>query len=224
MAKRAPAPPSNSAKELIELVSRACLIAKDGAFNVRDYIENSSSIAFVAVKQCEKELDDIERAIDQRLPSAITEVTELEARQLLACLKFITDLERIGDLLLSVAHGIHQLTSSLTRADATLFMEMADTLQKMLEHVYKGFTARDVEQAKLILRADSEIDRACHQIFRRHFAVIGTNGTSDSSRILFIAQAFERAGDHAKNLGEEIVHLVRGQSLRHASRARLKTD
>jgi phosphate transport system protein len=228
MVKRAHQPKSAatsaSTKELTDLISRACLIAKDAAFNVLDYIENSSSIAFVAVQQCEKELDEIERDIDQLLPSAIAQVTEPEARQLLACLKFITDLERIGDLLSSAAHGFHQLTSSLAREDASLFMEMSRTLQKMLEEVHQGFVSRDVSAAKLVLRTDSEIDRACHKVFRRHFAVIGTNGTSDSSRILFIAQAFERAGDHAKNLGEEIIHLVQGQSLRHASRARLKSD
>ncbi|HVO60955.1 MAG TPA: PhoU domain-containing protein [Terriglobales bacterium] len=215
---------SASTQELTEMISRACLIAKDAAFNVEDYIEKSASIAFVAVKQCEKELDDIEHEIDQQLPSAITEVTEPEARQLLACLKFITDLERIGDLLSSVANGVHQLTSPLRREDAALFIEMSQTLQIMLEQVHKGFMKRDVDAAKLVLRTDSEIDRACHKVFRRHFAVIGTNGTSDSSRILFIAQAFERAGDHAKNLAEEIIHLVRGQSLRHASLARLKSD
>ena len=217
-------PKSVSAIRLTEMISRACLIAKDAAFNVQDYIENSSNIAFVAVRQCEKELDQIEREIDQLLPSAITEVSEPEARQLLACLKFITDLERIGDLLSSAANGLHELTRSLAREDAALFTEMSHTLQQMLEEVHRGFISRDVNAAKLVLRTDSEIDRACHKVFRRHFAVIGTNGTSDSSRILFIAQAFERAGDHAKNLGEEIIHLVRGQSLRHASRARLQSD
>lgn len=217
-------PKSVSAIRLTEMISRACLIAKDAAFNVQDYIENSSNIAFVAVRQCEKELDQIEREIDQLLPSAITEVSEPEARQLLACLKFITDLERIGDLLSSAANGLHELTRSLAREDAALFTEMSHTLQQMLEEVHRGFVSRDVSAAKLVLRTDSEIDRACHKVFRRHFAVIGTNGTSDSSRILFIAQAFERAGDHAKNLGEEIIHLVRGQSLRHASRARLQSD
>lgn len=217
-------PISQSTKELTEMISRACLVAKDAAFNVEDYIENSSNLAFVAVKQCEKELDEIEREIDQSLPAAITEVTEPEARQLLACLKFITDLERIGDLLSSVAHGVHRLTSALAREDAALFIKMSKTLQKMLEEAHKGFAHRDVEAAKRVMQSDSEVDRACHSIFRRHFSVVGTNGSSNSSRILFIGQAFERAGDHAKNLGEEIIHLAQGQSLRHASRTRLRSD
>lgn len=221
--RRKTTPSGTSNNALTEMISRACLIAKDAAFNLRDYIENSSSLALVAVKQCEKELDDIERDIDQQLPSAMTEVTEPEARQLLACLKFITDLERIGDLLSSAANGIHQLTSPLGREDAALFIDMSSNLEKMLEAAHNGFVKRDVEAAQIVLRTDSELDRACHKIFRHHFTSMGANG-SDSGRILFIAQAVERAGDHAKNLGEEVIHLVRGQSLRHASRTRLKSD
>lgn len=222
--KRTRQPKQNATKTLTDMVARACLIAKDGAFNVEDYVENSSALAFMAVKQCEKELDEIERNIDQMLPAAITAVAEPEARQLLACLKFITDLERIGDLLASAAHGIHQLTSDLAAQDVELFKEMSQTLVRMLDDVHNGFVAKDVEPAKRVLKNDSDLDQACQRLFRRHFAVIGTSGTSDSGRILFIAQALERAGDHAKNLAEEIIHLVRGQSLRHTSRGRLKSD
>lgn len=206
------------------MVSRACLVARDAAFNVTDYISNSSRMAFVAVKQCEKELDDIERDIDELLPSAITDVTEPEARQLLACLRFITDLERIGDLLSSVAHGIDQLSFPLPQEDAQHFLEMSDTLQKMLEDVHKGFVDSDIEPAESVLRNDTKVDHACHELFRRHLQLSGKKITSDSTRLLFVAQAFERAGDHAKNLAEEVIHLVRGHTLKHASRTRLRSD
>src|SRR5579862_889226 len=91
-----------STRALTQLVLQACLVAKDAAFNLRDFIENASNMAFLAVKDCEKELDRMERRIDEEITSAITEVSESEARQLLACLKFIIDLERIGDLAWSV--------------------------------------------------------------------------------------------------------------------------
>ena len=107
----------DSTRELTEMIQRACLVAKDAVFNVEDYIGHSSSLAYVAVKQCEKELDDIERDIDESLPAAITEVTETEARQLLACLKFITDLERIGDLMWSVAQRVQQISGRLPGQD-----------------------------------------------------------------------------------------------------------
>ena len=82
---------------------KACLIARDAAFNVRDLLTQSSRMAFLAIKDCEKELDQIERQIDERLPAAITRVNEARARQLLSSLKSTTDLERIGDLVMSVA-------------------------------------------------------------------------------------------------------------------------
>ena len=63
-----------------------------------------------------------------------------------------------------------------------------------------------------------------HAIFRRHLQSISRKRDSDSFKILLIAQAFERAGDHAKNLAEEVVHLVRGHTFRHSSRARLRSE
>jgi phosphate transport system protein len=211
-------------KEMTQLAQRACLIAKDSAFNVRDYIENSSNIAYVAVKQCEKELDDIEREIDEGLPAAITEVTEAQARQLLACLKFIIDLERIGDLLWSGAQRIQDLSSALPKEDMRVLLEMTGILLRMLEHIYNGFMALEVEPAEAVLQTDSDIDQACHAIFRRHLQNVARRRNTDSFKILLIAQAFERAGDHAKNLAEEVVHLVRGHSFRHSSRARLRSE
>src|ERR1700719_721542 len=101
---KSPAEPRlRGADDLARLALKACLIARDAAFNVRDLLTNSSRMAFLAIKDCEKELDLIERQIDERLPAAITKVNEARARQLLASLKCITDLERIGDLVMSVA-------------------------------------------------------------------------------------------------------------------------
>jgi len=213
----------DSTKDLIETISRACLVAKDAAFNLGDYIANSSRIAFVAVQQCEKELDDIERQVDQELPAAISEVEEPQARELLACLKFITDLERIGDLLCSAGNGIHRLSTPLPKEDNRQFQAMCETLQKMLEEVYQGFVNLDVGPAESALRTDSDMDQACHRVFRRYL-VPQKKAHPESTRILFIAQALERAGDHSKNLAEEVIHLVRGQTLRHASRTRRRQD
>src|ERR1700733_7398693 len=158
----------DSTKELTNLVQQGCLVAKDAAFNCRDLIENASNMAFLAVKDCEKELDRMERRIDEEITAAITEVTEAEARELLACLKFIIDLERIGDLTYSVAQRLQNLTVRLLRDDARAPNAMADVLEKMLEAVHRGFLERDLEPAAWVLQADSQIDRACQTVFRRH--------------------------------------------------------
>src|ERR1700681_2639081 len=122
-----------STKELTDLIRQACLVAKDGASNAGEFIRDSSKMAFLAVKDCEKELDRIERQVDEKITSAITEVTEPEARELLACLKFITDLERIGDLTWSVTKRLQAVTTRLQADDKRDLLAMSGTLQTMLE-------------------------------------------------------------------------------------------
>ena len=71
---------------LTDLALRACLVASDAAFNVKDFLANGSRMALLAVRDCEKELDRIESEIDERLPVAIADVSEPEARDIAAYL------------------------------------------------------------------------------------------------------------------------------------------
>lgn len=234
--------------ELTALVLRACLIARDAVFNVRDLLADGSRLAFLAIKDCEKELDQIERKIDEQLPGAITRVGEAKARELLACLKFITDLERIGDLAYSAVMQIESRREKLPVADSQALIKMAALLCEMLEQVHQGFLTRNLAHAQNVLRSDPEVDRLCHELFQRHLAapnIAGTDTRGSNSAassaggpsaaasgkarshvraaqqnfdILLAAQALERIGDHAKNLAEEIYGLAEGRSLRHNAR------
>lgn len=207
--------------ELTELATRACLVASDAAFNTRDFLANASRMAFLAVRDCEKELDRIEQQIDQELPSAITQVTEPEARELLACLRFSTDLERIGDLLWGVAQRAHNLQRQLPKADGQSLLQMLDVLQKMLQQVKAGFTDRDLQPAHDVLRADREIDRIYKTLFLRHVRNVAEDVKHSADTVL-MAQALERAGDHATNLAEELFRLIEGRSLRHVPKRQFK--
>jgi phosphate transport system protein len=209
----------SSPDELTALVLHACLIARDAVFNVRDSLSTGSRLAFLAIKDCEKELDQIERKIDEQLPGAITRVGEAKARELLACLKFITDLERIGDLAYSAVMQLQSRREKLPEADSRALIEMASLLNEMLEQVHQGFLTRDLAYAQKVLRSDPEVDRLCHALFQRHLAQPSSSKTGTAGPqnfdILLAAQALERIGDHAKNLAEEIYGLAEGRSLRH---------
>jgi phosphate transport system protein len=209
-----------STKELTDLIRQACLVAKDSASNTSEFVGNSSKMAFLAVKDCEKELDRIERKVDEKITSAITDVTEAEARELLGCLKFITDLERIGDLTWSAVKRLQLVTSRLLAFDRRDLLAMSATLQNMLERIHEGFVKREIEPANWVLQTDSKIDEACHAMFRRHLESTDRRPREYSTNLLLVAQAFERAGDHAKNLAEELLHLVEGRSVRHESKRR----
>jgi phosphate transport system protein len=207
---------SGGVDELSGLALKACLVARDAAFNVRDLVTNSSRMAFLAIKDCEKELDLIERHIDERLPAAITRVNEARARQLLSSLKCTTDLERIGDLVMSVALRVQARTTKIPVADVRQLVEMSSVLREMLELIHKGFSTLDLECARRVLQMDKEIDRVCHSVFQKHLAENVAQGDLSGFEVLLMAQALERAGDHATNLAEELYSLIEGRSLRHA--------
>lgn len=207
---------------LSQLALRGCLVAIDSAFNLQEFLQNSSHMAFLAIKDCEKDLDRMERQIDEQLPTAITEVTEPEARELLACLKFITDLERIGDLILWVAHRVQELQLKLPQKDTEQLIAMAGIVHKMLQQVHQGFEERDFDRARSVLVVDSDIDQIYRSLFRRHFQKTPEKHIQRSTDVLLMAQALERAGDHAKNLAEELYHLIEGHSMRHLPKKKLR--
>jgi len=204
-----------STDDLARLTLKACMIARDAAFNVRDLLMNSSRMAFLAIKDCEKELDLIERQIDESLPVAITRVNEARARQLLSTLKSTTDLERIGDLVMSVALRVQARTAKIPGSDVRQLVEMSSVLRDMLDLIHKGFSTLDLECARKVLQMDKEIDRVCHALFQKHLAATVPQGDSSGFEILLMAQALERAGDHTTNLAEDLYSLIEGRSLRH---------
>ena len=209
-------PRLGSADDLARLALKACLIARDAAFNVRDLLTHSSRMAFLAIKDCEKELDLIERQIDERLPAAITRVNEARARQLLSSLKSTTDLERIGDLVMSVAMRVQSRTARVAASDVRQLVEMSSVLREMLDLIHKGFSTLDLECARKVLQMDREIDRVCHALFQKHLTETVAQGDSSHFEVLLMAQALERAGDHTTNLAEDLYSLIEGRSLRHA--------
>jgi phosphate transport system protein len=206
---------SEPTTQLGQVALEGCLVAKDAAFNLRDYISSGSNMAYLTLRDCEKELDRMERRIDNDITTAITGVDEEEARELLACLKFIIDLERIGDLTWSITLRLQKLPSRLSKEDSRDLLAMAEVLEKMLQTVYDGYMNRELKASAWVLHADGKIDDLCHGIFHRHLEILDRRSRDYSVTLLFIAQAFERAGDHAKNLGEELFHLVEGRTMRH---------
>jgi phosphate transport system protein len=213
---------SGSLDDLARTALKACLIARDAAFNMRDLLTHSSRMAFLAIKDCEKELDIIERYIDERLPAAITRVNEARARQLLTSLKCTTDLERIGDLMMSVAMRVQARTTKMAASDVRQLVEMSAILREMLDLVYRGFVDLDLECARKVLQMDKDIDRVCHALFQKHLTEQASDN-NPSFDVILMAQALERAGDHTTNLAEDLYSLIEGRSLRHAPKKRAAT-
>jgi phosphate transport system protein len=204
-----------SHEHLVKRTVQACHVAKEAAAAAAEGIATGSSTLLNSIRQREKELDTLDMEIDDGVTNAITQVTGTKARELLACMKFMIGLERIGDLLLSFVNSAQAAGGRLDPQDIRELTQMATLLEKMLTDVGESFSARDVKKAVDVLRADAEMDRLRNLIFMRHIENPERAERQASLQVIFMTQSLERAGDHAKNLAEEVCHFVSGHTVRH---------
>jgi phosphate transport system protein len=200
---------------LVRRTVQACEIASEAAAIAAEGIATGSLSRLNAIRQCEKELDAIDLEVDSGVTATITRVPEGETRQLLACMKVMIGLERIGDLLLSFATSAQASGGRLDSEDARDLTRMATVLEKMLADVGQSFSQRDAKKAIDVLGADAEMDRLRNLIFLRHIENPENAIHHFSLQVIFMTQSLERAGDHAKNMAEEVWHFVSGRSIRH---------
>jgi len=216
---RANPAPVPSPRDVRQMVIHACDVARSAASAVGDAISSGSANLFELIRQREEELDALDRQINEGVTVAISRVPEEEARDLLACLKLVIELERIGDLLLHFANRARTVAARLESNDVRDLTAMASILEKMLADATAAFAQRDVKLAIEVLRADSELDRLRNLLLVRHIENPEAAHRTESFHVVFMSQTLERAGDHTKNIAEEVVFLVTKRSARHAMRA-----
>ncbi len=207
---------------LIALTGRAYHLAIAAAQSAADLILGASS-ALPRVVAYERELDELDREIDERVAVELVNTGVEQVREKLACLKCMIDLERIGDLLLSFATRADAVRARLDMQDLRDLGDMLSVFAKMLGDTESAFSARDHALALQVLRADREVDRLHNLIVMRHLEPELDFGGPDSVHVITMAQAIERAADHVKNTAEEVCHMVSGHTVRHLLRLHEKS-
>ena len=207
--------PEPAHQYLVRRTVEACRLAKEAAGAAAEGIATGSSALLNSLRQRERELDALDMEIDSGVTTAITEVGPAEARELLACMKFMIGLERIGDLLVSFANSAQAAGARVDSEDTRDLTHIATILEKMLTDCGAVFSGRDVGRAVDVLRADAEMDRLRNLLFLRHIENPENVHRQASLQVIFMTQSLERAGDHAKNLAEEVCHFVSGKTVRH---------
>jgi len=208
--------------ELLVLTNRAYTTAISAAQSAADLVLGADS-ALARIVSCERELDELDREIDERVATEIANTAVEHVREKLACLKSMIDLERIGDLLLSFGTRAETVRSRLDMQDLRDLGEMLSVLSRMLIDTQNAFISRDHAEALQVLRADREVDRLQNLIVMRHLEPEMTFGGPHSVHVITMAQAIERAADHVKNTAEEVCHLISGHTVRHLLRLQEKS-
>src|SRR5215469_498737 len=210
---------NHSAQELPGLALRGCHIAQASAEALLHGINTRSEDSLGKVFRYEDELDALNRQVNEAVIRLIPATQdEAQARQLIASLKFIIELERIGDLFLNVVNRFRAAVPRLEANDIRELAAMTNILIGMLGSVADAFASRDVARAIAVLREDAELDRLRNLVIVRHVENPENLPVGESYHMVFMAQILERSGDHVKHLAEEICHLVTGRSARHLLR------
>jgi phosphate transport system protein len=175
------------------------------------------------VNALEVEIDEqCSHIIARRQPTAI------DLRMILAVVKTITDLERIGD----EASKIARMAKNLHERDQLRIpryrdiKHVADIAIDMLRQSLDAFARLDVSIPAKVVRLDQQVDEEFKSIVRRliTFMMEDPRTISSSLELLWIAKAIERIGDHAKNMSEYVVYLVKGKDVRHVSVDQLERE
>src|SRR6266568_5185174 len=186
---------------LVVLIGRAFQLAITAAQRSADLVLGAHT-ALQPIVACERELDELDREIDERVAVEVAHTTVEQVREKLACLKCMIDLERIGDLLLSFATRAEAVRARLDMQDLRDLGEMLSVLAKMLTDTECAFSTRDHARALQVLRTDREVDRLHNLVVMRHLEPELDFGGPDSVHVITMAQAIERAADHVKNTAE----------------------
>jgi phosphate transport system protein len=141
-----------------------------------------------------------------------------DLRLVMAIIKTITDLERIGDEAEKIArmakliHGAERV--HMPRLE---LKHVASLALSMLRKALDAFARLDVDAAQQVVKQDRGVDDEFRSILRQliTFMMEDPRTITRSLEILFVAKAIERIGDHAKNMAEYVVYMVEGRDVRH---------
>ena len=175
------------------------------------------------VLEAEARVNSMELEIDRELSTIIArrQPTAVDLRLLLAISKTTANLERVGDDAAKIARmGKSILDAGAARSLPTGDLRVAaDMAASQLREALDAFARLDVAAAVAILKNDEGIDQEFDGFVRKLITYMMEDPRTISAGLdlLFLAKAIERIGDHAKNIAEFIIYIVKGADVRHAS-------
>ena len=160
--------------------------------------------------------------IAKRQPAAI------DLRMILTVTKIVNDLERVGDETKKIAKKAAQASQN-SRLNQVRFFDVARAAERakdMLQLALDSFARLDVNAAAEVIDLDDEIDAAFSAVLRQliSYMMEDPRTISPALEIVFIAKSIERIGDHAKNIAEAVVQVVKGIDVRHATGDQIRAE
>jgi phosphate transport system protein len=193
---------------------------------VKAFMASDVEMADLVIKQ-DNDVDALEIAIDRECMQilALRQPAAFDLRLLIAVIKVINELERLGDM----AERIAQMAIRLSGADGKVeqyyeLQHMADLVREMLHDALDAFARMSIEEVVAITGRDDQVDREYASIIRQLITRMmeDPRNITRTLDVLWTARALERIGDHSVNICEYLIYMVKGEDVRHMSQAELE--
>jgi phosphate transport system protein len=186
--------------------------------SLRALVERDSELAQRTI-EADRVVDRLEIEIDGLCLQILArrQPVASDLRFVTMVLKAVTDLERMGDLGVNISERVLELNNETPLKPYVDLPRMADETQMMLREALDAFVAKDADRARRVIARDQIIDDLYAQIFREllTYMMEESKNVYRATRLQSIAKYLERIADHATNLAELVVFMVKGSDIRH---------
>ena len=205
-----------------QLLEMGALVASSVHRSALSLIDKNQVLAHQVIRD-EARVDQMEIQIDDLVNSmiALSQPVARDMRMVTAAIKINTDLERMGDLAVGIVERSLSLMHEPSLPTLDHFSTLAQLVESMVLDSLDSFITRDTEKAHKILQADDAVDNQRNEIIQQLIKAMQAN-TAFIPRaldLIVIARNLERIADHATNVAEEVIFLVKGEDVRHAQDA-----
>jgi len=206
-------------KDLKEKLLRMAGLAEDSIAKAVKAIKDRDEALVRQVFEQEEKINLIEIEIDEvclRL-LALRQPMAGDLRFITSAMKIGSELERIGDQSVNIAERTIELLKVPPLKPLIDIPHMAGLAQAMVVDSINAFINRDADLARRICERDDEVDQINHQIFRELLTYMMEDPATISRAVelILIGRHLERIADHATNIGEDVIYLVKGKSIKH---------
>lgn len=201
-----------------KLLAMGARVERQIAESMRALTERESRLA-ESVQKSDRELNRLEIEIDNlcRKILALRQPAASDLRLITTALKIVTDLERIGDLAVNIAERAMDLNQAPPLTHYQDLPRLAELAQRQVKKSLDAFVAEDVALAEEVLKGDDHLDALYLKIFNEllSFMMEDSKFIRRAMSLMFVAKHLERMGDHAMNVAEMVIYMVKGTDVRH---------
>ncbi|MBC7466763.1 MAG: phosphate signaling complex protein PhoU [Bdellovibrio sp.] len=174
---------------------------------------------FSNVHKIEELVNDLQIKIDNACLEVLAKQGPVakDLRLILSIIKINTDLERMGDQCVNIAHIGREVLERTNNISFQDIEQMATTVKKMVKAALDSFVKMNVTMAREVLLMDDEVDSLRNKIFSESTARMKIEPAQIENLLdlILIARNLERLGDHSTNIAEDVIFALTGKDIRH---------